>query len=162
MPRRKSYHLAPGRENRGQHRSLVVGQPDFRTGGAVTSQVGLNIQGGGGLAFDSLGNLWVGDYGNNRVLEFKPPFSTGMPASLVIGQNDFPTALPGGSGGVAGGPDELLRPGGVAFDHSGNLWIVDTGNNRILEFTSTPVPEFPIASLAIIAMVSLAVVALVT
>ena len=110
----------------GMNASLVIGQPNFETSAKVTSQSG--TVGPVGLAFDSSGNLWVGDSGNNRVLEFKPPFSTGMPASLVIGQKDFALALPGRS------TDGLFEPAGVNFDHSGNLWVLDGGNGRVLEF----------------------------
>ena len=38
------------------------------------------------IAFDSDGNLFVADADNNRVLEYQPPFSTGMAASVAIGQ----------------------------------------------------------------------------
>ena len=47
------------------------------------------------LAFDPSGNLWVTDQGNNRVLEFAAPFSTGQDALRVIGQENF-TSLPPG------------------------------------------------------------------
>ncbi len=30
------------------------------------------------------------------------------------------------------GPDRLNQPRGVAVDKSGNLWIADTGNHRLL------------------------------
>jgi hypothetical protein len=82
-----------------------------------------------GVAFDSEGNLWTSS--NNRVLEFRPPFSTGMQPSLEIGQPDFTsTAWVGGLGG-------LNAPGHPAFDSAGNLWIPDSGNNRVLEFASS-------------------------
>jgi hypothetical protein len=99
---------------------------------------------------------WVGDSHNNRVLEFEPPFSTGMSASLVIGQQDFTTNAPSTKQNGLGNPFHLC------FDSSGNLWVSGHGNNRILESTSTAVPEFPTASLAITAVASLAVVAVVT
>jgi sugar lactone lactonase YvrE len=103
----------------------------------VTSQSGLNEgrvafdsgRNQGGFTFDSSGNLWVGDYGNNRVLEYKLPFSTGMPASLVIGQKNFTTAQ------LATAKDGLAKPVGVAFDRSDNLWVLDGGNFRVLEFS---------------------------
>ena len=37
-------------------------------------------------AFDGSGNLWVADAFNQRVLEYTPPFSNGMAASLELGQ----------------------------------------------------------------------------
>jgi hypothetical protein len=92
--------------------------------------------------------LCDGDFGNNRVLEFEPPFKTGMGAVLVIGQPDFVTTdLQNPQTGISG-------PAVMAFDSSGNLWVPDFWNNRVLEFTSTPVPEFPTASLAIVALAS--------
>ena len=108
------------------------------------------------ITTDSAGNLWVGDYGNNRLLELEPPFSTGMGASLVIGQQDFNSSV------AATTQSGFQGPGHPAFDSSGNLWVPDFTNNRVLEFSSTPVPEFPTASLALIAVASLAVVAVVS
>jgi len=37
-----------------------------------------------------------------------------------------------GSGGSA--PGEFLRPGGISIDHRGNVYIADTGNDRIQKF----------------------------
>lgn len=95
-------------------------------GGTQTGQGG--IWAAAGVAFDSAGNLYVADQGNNRVLQFSPPFSNGINASLVFGQSTFTsfTASSSSSG--------LNGPSGVAFDPSGNLWIADSVNSRILEF----------------------------
>lgn len=82
----------------------------------------------GGLAFDPAGNLWVADSENNRVLGFMAPFSGNMSASFVIGQPNFQRTTAGTSAG------RLKFPMNVAFDHAGNLWVVDTNNNRVLEF----------------------------
>jgi hypothetical protein len=61
--------------------------------------------------FDSNGQLYVPDFGNNRTLVFAPPFSTGMNATLVIGQGNFVTATQAttaagqtGPRGVTAGP----------------------------------------------------------
>lgn len=141
----------------GMEASLVIGQPNYTA--AVSASAPPATDSGfyepGLFVLDSSDNMWIADHGNNRVLEFKPPFSTGMSASLVIGQKEFTTGFP------ATAKDGLLGPQAVAFDHSGNLWVPDAFNNGVLEFTSTPIPEFPTASLAIIAVGSLAVVALV-
>lgn len=82
----------------------------------------------GGLAFDPSGNLWVADTSNNRVLGFAAPFSSNMSASFVIGQTDFKGTRP------SNGASRLNFPMDVAFDHGGNLWVVDEQNNRLLEF----------------------------
>jgi sugar lactone lactonase YvrE len=112
----------------GEAASLVIGQTSL-TGTGDSSPSG-GLFGPTGLAFDAGGNLWVVDSGNNRVLEFKSPFTNGESASLVIGQPTF-----GGYIGTttSGG---LNSPSYVAFDPSGNLWVTDQGNNRVLEFTA--------------------------
>ena len=125
----------------GESASLVIGQPNF-TGNlcsTITTQSGLCSP--GGLAFDTSGNLWVADRVNTRVLEFMFPFSNGESASLVLGQSGFNTATCiGGVPGVfnfVGLPTTqsgLCDPYGLAFDSSGNLWVVDAGNSRVLEF----------------------------
>lgn len=73
--------------------------------------------------------LWVSDSSNSRVLEYLPPFTTGMSASLVLGERDFNTATPQIT---ASG---MSRPEVVAFDNMGNLWSSDFQLGRILEFT---------------------------
>ena len=83
-----------------------------------------------GIAFDPEGDLWVSDPGFSRVLEFEPPFSTGMAASLEIGQPAFTSwdqcsPTPSAS---------CLAPAAVAFDAGGNLWVADPPDNRVLEF----------------------------
>ncbi len=105
--------------------SLVVGQTSFTASVTATSQSGLDLP--GDVAFDPSGNLWVADVLNNRVLEFKPPFSTGISASLVVGQSDFVSNL-------FGGEVSLRAPQYSTFDSTGNLWVVDQFNNRVLEF----------------------------
>jgi sugar lactone lactonase YvrE len=92
-----------------------------------------------GLTFDASGNLWVADSSNNRVLEFKPPFSTGMAASLELGQPAGATAFTTfavNNGGSGGNPiaSSLYGPSMPLFDLSGNLWVTDSGNGRVLMY----------------------------
>jgi DNA-binding beta-propeller fold protein YncE/DNA-binding HxlR family transcriptional regulator len=123
----------------GQSGSLVLGQKDFTTYRPTTSQSGIDdpVQ----AIFDHSGNLWVLDSGNIRILEFRPPFSSGMNASLVIGQKNYSTSHWSVAKDGFGGPFFLRHevryvngPWAAAFDHSGSLWISDVGNNRVLEF----------------------------
>jgi secreted PhoX family phosphatase len=90
------------------------------------------------ITFDSNGNLWVADTGNSRVLEFAPPFSTGMAASIELGQpaGDAFTSFGPNTGGISS--SSLSAPKALTFDSSGNLWIADSDNNRVLEY----VPPF--------------------
>ena len=125
--------------------TLVIGQSSFTTGSSNGGDgISASVLGEASyLAFDSSGNLWVSDgfgfsSGDSRVLEYSPGFSTGEAASLVLGQQDFTHGewnqcdcdSPTGS--------TLDAPAGLAFDSSGNLWVADAGNNRVLEFQGTP------------------------
>jgi hypothetical protein len=74
----------------GMSASLVLGQPDFVTVAANTTQNGFDEP--FGLDFDSRGNLAVADLVNSRTMAFKPPFTTDMDAEGVLGQPDFVTA----------------------------------------------------------------------
>jgi len=110
----------------GQNAILVIGQSSFTSTGENTTANTLSIP--SGIIFDSFGDLWVVDPLNNRVLEYKAPFTTGESASLVIGEPDFNT----GSGGATA--DTLGIPQNINFDSHGNLWIADAANNRVLEY----------------------------
>ena len=111
----------------GMAASLVLGQPSFTAFAKATTASGLSYP--TELSFDSAGNLWLVDQGNNRVLEYKPPFVSGEAASLVLGQTDFASQVAGSS--AAG----LNNPYGVACDSAGNVWVADYGNKRVLEFS---------------------------
>jgi uncharacterized protein (TIGR03437 family) len=78
-----------------------------------------------GIAFDKKGNLYIADSANHRVRKI----GTDGTVTTVAGN-----ALPGfsGDGGLATSA-ELNRPTGVAVDSLGNLFIADSGNNRIRE-----------------------------
>jgi len=111
----------------GENASFVIGQSNFLGTFPGTSSV--NLTGAGAVAVDALGDLWVADTGNNRLLEFVPPFRNGMAASLVIGQTTFTGSYPGTS------DVNLSYPISLSFDALGNMWVADTDNNRVLEFT---------------------------
>ena len=107
-----------------------------------------------GLMLDVLGNLWVADANNDRVLEYDAPFGSDTAAAMVIGQGDggnFTTAgcnrgiAPGDLNGL--GADSLCSPAAVAVDSNIDLYVADTNNNRALVYdgivatpTATPTP----------------------
>jgi predicted Zn-dependent protease with MMP-like domain len=80
-----------------------------------------------GLALDGTGNLYVTDYQNNRVL-FYPAGST--TATQVYGQGGSFTSNAVNNGGITA--NSLNQPTGVALDSSGNLYVADIYNNRVL------------------------------
>jgi sugar lactone lactonase YvrE len=74
------------------------------------------------VAVDSSGNLYICDYGNDRIRKV-----SGGKISLIAGNG---TRGYLGDGGAATSA-ELHLPQGVAVDSSGNLFIADTGNHRV-------------------------------
>ena len=88
-----------------------------------------------GAALDSSGNLYVADYQNSRVL-FYPSGST--TATRVYGQGGSFTTNIGNNGGVSA--NSLGDPTGVALDSSGNLYVADWGNGRVLLYPPTTTP----------------------
>ena len=124
---------------------IVIGQLDFNSNqcNQGTTASATSLCGPRGIAVDSSGNLYVADASNNRVLEYAAPITTGMVASTVFGQGGlFAPALTNtanicnNTAAVVGGlsTKSLCLPVGVALDSSGNLYVADTNNNRVLEY----------------------------
>jgi hypothetical protein len=74
--------------------------------------------------------VYVADADNNRVLGWKnaASFANGAPADLVIGQPDFISSDCNGASGSS-----LCNPAAAAVDASGNLYVADSSNSRVLE-----------------------------
>jgi hypothetical protein len=105
---------------------------------------------------DSQGNLYVPDVWNNRVLKFNQPFSPDRTAGkgdavadYVWGQDTMTSngRNRGSNYGDVSAPDNhslWISFGGPYFDHvssrgvsvdpSGNVWVADTFNSRVLRF----------------------------
>jgi uncharacterized protein (TIGR03437 family) len=85
-----------------------------------------------GLAFTAAGDLVVSDTLANRILYFQRTaggdFQTGESATSVFGQPDFGSSL----------PTVLASPHLIATDASDQLYVADTGNNRIAALPSVP------------------------
>src|SRR4029077_9803296 len=126
----------------GEAAALVIGQSSFASSDfADTNSTGLSYP--TGLTFDSGGNIWVADQGNDRVLEYETPFSTHEAASLVIGQPGFTTSDTGATTKTS-----LNGVKALAFDSSGNPWVVSFRQSRVLEPPS-PFSTHEAASLVI-------------
>jgi sugar lactone lactonase YvrE len=161
----------------GNERVLVFDRPTvngssaiavFGQGGDFTSS-GCNLNGGPdadslcmpeGVALDKFNNLYITDFNNNRVLEYNTPFAlTSVPGSgdttadLEFGQGDGSgsdfTDNTLNSGGVSA--TSIANPQDVATDSKANVYIADSGNNRVLEYneatTSTSGPANTTANL---------------
>ncbi len=130
------------------HRVLKYPAANLSTGGAATVALGqsdLTSKSSGttatkfldlrSLEFDSDGNLWVADKNNLRMVMFPAAnLVTGGAATLVLGQPDFisKTSNTIANGGLASTTLDTVT--GLAFDSSGDLWVVDTGNHRVMKY----------------------------
>ena len=71
-----------------------------------------------GLAIDSSGDVWVSDYGNNRIQEF-------------TSEGKFIQAF----GKEGSGNEQFKGPSGITIS-GGNLYVTEVGNNRVQELTT--------------------------
>ena len=104
--------------------SIVAGNGMSSSAGDGGLAIGASLSYPAGLAFDSSGNLYIADTYNSNIRKVD---TNGIITTVVGGH---------GSGGFAGdgGPATqalIQNPAEIAIDHSGNLYIVDRGNNRI-------------------------------
>jgi sugar lactone lactonase YvrE len=123
----------------------VIGQRDFLT--TAPKGPGTDLSSGlsqpTALLVDSKGNLYVADSGNNRIVRYPAPFkqtSALLSIDLILGQTDSngnssnqgqPTPAANTLAFTGGGGIFLA---GLAFDGSGNLWVSDAANNRVLRY----------------------------
>lgn len=114
----------------GHAATLALGQVDLTTANAGTGQNQLRSPAGIHCAPNK---LFVADAGNHRVLFWNGSLdlSKNLNAALVLGQTSFTTMTPGTSATA------MWSPSDVNFDGT-RLFVADTGNNRVLVWTSLP------------------------
>ncbi len=116
--------------NNGAPANNALGQENAAGTSPNLDQDGLNMP--NGLAFTSAGDLWVADFGNNRVLRYdganlKP---VGADADGVLGQLTFV------SGSSSLSASTMNRPVDVDLDSGGNVYVSDRNHNRVLAFSA--------------------------
>ncbi len=85
-----------------------------------------SFNGPAGIAVDVAGNIYVADYGNNLIRKI----TAGGLVSTVAG-NGFQGSLNG-----TAAASSFNKPSSLVVDASGNIYITDSGNNRIREITA--------------------------
>jgi sugar lactone lactonase YvrE len=103
--------------------STVAGNGSAGYSGDGGSATLAQLNGPSGMTVDGKGNLYIADTGNNRI-------------RMVDTLGNIVTVAGNGTGGYSGDggvatSSSLKTPYGVAVDNSDNLYIADTGNNRI-------------------------------
>lgn len=106
----------------------VFGQADFTSNSSGNGANRMNAP--QSLAVDDLGNLWVADSENNRILRFEDAANktNGANADGVLGQADF-TATSSNNTASA-----INKPAGIFVDKNNRLWVADAENHRVLRF----------------------------
>ncbi|HNI25135.1 MAG TPA: hypothetical protein PLJ29_02165, partial [Leptospiraceae bacterium] len=84
-----------------------------------------------GLAVDSIGNLYITETSNSRILYYPSGSTT---ATKVYGQNGSFSSNTANNGGISA--NSLNNPVAIALDAGGNLYAADSQNNRILYYPS--------------------------
>ena len=116
--------------------TAVWGQANFATRGVPQQSTASSIAGPQGIAVDRSGNLYVTDVGDNRVLVFPTGTTLGASAKSVIGQSDFSTATANTGVAPLASPNTLSAAADVKIDGSGNVFVADTANHRVLMFAT--------------------------
>jgi YD repeat-containing protein len=90
------------------------------------------------MTVDAKGNVWIADTGNDRVDEFneKGEFVSAFGYGVSNGESKLElcttTCRAGTAGGAAG---ELSEPQGIAVTATGAVYVSDSANNRVEEYT---------------------------
>lgn len=115
---------------------VVICQPDFTTRTASTTASG--CRGPRGVEVTKEGKVIIGDMDNRRALIFnQTPTNNGASADVVIGQSDFNTrTLHPPSHNTLNGPY------GIKVASTGQLFIPEMWNNRILIYNQIPTQNF--------------------
>jgi len=115
---------------------LVLGQPDFVTALASTTQNGLRYP----FAAEVInGKVYIADGQNHRVVIHNVfPTSNNSNANLVLGHPDFTRS------NLFDGGDYTFNSWNHHITADGKLFVPDTSNNRILIWNTIPTTKYPL------------------
>jgi len=125
---------------------LVLGQPDFTTLNAATSNKGM--RGPQGVWIQGT-QLFVADTDNSRIMVWNTiPTSNYQAADYVLGEPDFNTAPPVTTLDLTPTASNLFSPVSVTSDGQ-RLYVADLGHARVLIWNSIPTQTNQPANVAI-------------
>ncbi|CAF2196655.1 unnamed protein product [Rotaria magnacalcarata] len=101
--------------NKGATEGIVI------AGGQGAGSALTQLNGPLGLFVDTLGRLYVADYGNRRVIRWTQGAKQG---TIIAGGN-----------GCGAGANQFNYPFGLSFDRHGNLYVADYSNHRVQRFS---------------------------
>ena len=111
--------------------TTIAGNGAFGFSGDGNMGTSAQLTSPSGVAVDLAGNVYIADRGNNRVRLWTR--STGI-ITTIVGNGTI--GVYGFSGdGSSGTSAELMSPSGVSVDLGGNVYIADTGNDRVRIWT---------------------------
>ena len=124
----------------GKDADIVLGQPDFISNAIGRSATSFALP---SSVWSDGNRLVVCDSGNNRVLIWNSiPTSNLTPPDIVVGQSDFISAAGGTSAA------KMIFPSSV-FSNGVQLYIADTGNNRVLIYNNFPTKNLESADIVL-------------
>jgi hypothetical protein len=123
---------------------VVIGQPDKYSYTANNGGISAARLNGPTFVYSDGTKMYVADTLNNRVLIWNTiPTVTGTAANLVLGQNNM-TSSGANAGGISA--TSLSDPRKV-YIFSSRLYVSDTGNSRVLVWTTIPTTNRAAANL---------------
>jgi uncharacterized protein (TIGR03437 family) len=103
--------------------STVAGSGTAGFGGDGSAATSAQLNAPFGVAVDAAGNLYIAEFGNNRVRKVATNGNIGTLAGNGV------SGFSGDNGQATSA--QLNGPQGVAVDSAGNVYIADTANNRV-------------------------------
>jgi RHS repeat-associated protein len=121
---------------------------DAKVSPTYAAQFGSTGTGGGQLtgptsvAIDASGDAWVNDREDNRIEEFNSSGTFIQAMGFGVGskgENKYEICTTSCKEGISGsGSGQFDKPGGISVNQStGNVYVTDSGNSRIEEFSSS-------------------------
>ena len=104
--------------SKGKIITTVAGGGSFGDGGTATVA---NLNNPYGVCVDGSGNMYIADYGNNRIRKVAP----GGIISTIAGNGTLGYSGDGGAATEA----KIHTPEGITIDNLGNLYFVDGANS---------------------------------